>query len=220
MTNAIRQAIGAAALLAGFWSTSAVSALYFSYGEPGPDPTFTSFSIDLIAGVGWKFGAVGGPDATATEIASTLSALKSLSINLDSDHQYFVDNVTLRGIGTIIAQSTFPGCDTEGWKLRGLPIGGCSSLIGNPAGSLTNGGASPSFIAPIAFLGNKSAAIELSFDLARNSFDSPGTGGFVVLNEVPEPGVVPLSIAGMLAIAALLHNKRRRRTTSRRLTVA
>jgi len=159
--NAMKRILGIAVPVPALWSASAWGALYFSFAEPALDPTFSSYSIPLTAGVGWKSGALNGPNATPGEIASTLGALSELSIHLlASSNQYFLDNVALHsGLGTILAESTFPRCDAQGWKLVGFGTSGCNTLFGNPPGSTTNGAVTPSFFGPAAFLGDKSAAV-------------------------------------------------------------
>lgn len=156
--------------------------------NPGTD--WTSYTVGLGLGAGWKVGSLGGRIATEDEILSVLSDLESLRIrgefvNGSTDDASNLDNVVLTDSAPVApvlqgprVASTFD-TDTEGWsfiadvkEFRQVPTGG------NPGGYLEavdyTTGAVWYYAAPLAFLGSKGAFSRgtLSFDLKQSSLSS------------------------------------------------
>lgn len=149
-----------------FFSTPAP--IYFDIEEPPPiideKIIYTSYSIPLQEGSGWKAGNPEGPPATIEDILSVLCDVGSLTIRFEGDVQIFLDNVNIDEI----LRDDFPGCSDGEWRVDdGRSTAGCNSMLGNPPGSINNGGVAAVFYAPTRYLGNQTAAYgsRLSFDL-------------------------------------------------------
>ena len=167
--------------------------LYYPIPEP-PTNAWTSYSIPLVENSDWHLGSPDGPTPTQSEFLAVLTSLNGLTVRFDATIQLFFDNVSLAGS----ANSTFPACSSDGWMIGDNAAGDCNSILGNPAGSINNGGIPAVFESPAKFLGDQTSAYggNLNFDMSENSYQAPiGHGGYVVLMELPNPEPAPTSVA-------------------------
>jgi hypothetical protein len=165
--------------------------IYFDIEEPPPRINekiiFTSYSIPLQEGTGWKVGRPDGPSASIEEILSVLCNVDSLAIQFEGDVQIFLDNVNLGGA----IRDDFPDCTDGGWrKANNTSAADCNSVLGNPPGSISNGGLAAIFYAPMRYLGDQSSAYGrmLSLDVATGSGEALQSAENVVISPASQPG--------------------------------
>jgi hypothetical protein len=165
--------------------------IYFDIEEPPPIADekiiFTSYSIPLREGSGWKVGSPEGSPATIEEILLVLCDLGSLTINFEGDVQILLDNVNIDGI----LDDDFPGCSDGDWRIdNGTPLADCNSMIGNLPGSISHGSTAASFYAPARYLGNQTVAYgtKLSYDLAVGYGEAQQSADNVVLTPAKHVG--------------------------------
>ncbi|MFT7594457.1 MAG: hypothetical protein ACI8R4_001778 [Paracoccaceae bacterium] len=182
--------------------------------NPGTD--WTSYSVNLSLGGGWKIGSINGRVATEDEIRNVLGDLQSLEIrgeyvNGTTGDASNLDNVAM--LKTPATPTDYIGpkvksgfdADTEGWSfIADVKEFTWEAVGGNPGGYLEavdfTTGQVWYFVAPAIYLGNKSAYAggTLQFDLKQSGtgsqFDEDdvvlaGGGLTIVLNTASNPGV-------------------------------
>jgi hypothetical protein len=166
--------------------------------NPGTD--WTSYSVSLALGGGWKVGSVSGRVATEAEIRAVLGDLQSLAIrgefvvgttgdvsNLDNVAMTTLPAETPDFIGPEIS-STFDA-NTEGWSfIADVREFDWIASGGNPGGYLEavdfTTGEVWYFVAPTKFLGDKTAYSggTLQFDLKQSSTSSQFDSEDVVIS--------------------------------------
>ena len=147
---------------------------------------FVSYDIPLREGTGWRVGDPEGTPASIKDILAVLCNVDSLTIQFEGDVQIFLDNVNLDGV----ISDLFPDCTDGGWMSGGnKQLAGCNSVIGNPPGSISNGGVEAIFYAPMKYLGDLSTTYggSLSFDLAVGYGEALPKAGNVVLTPSERP---------------------------------
>jgi hypothetical protein len=165
--------------------------IYFDIEEPpqkiGEKIIFTSYAIPLREGSGWKVGKSEGQPASIEEILSMLCSVDSLTIHFEGDVQIFLDNVNLGGA----IRDDFPDCTDGGWRIvDNRSTADCNFVLGNPPGSISNGGAAAIFYAPMRYLGDQSSAYGgmLSLDIAVGYGEALQSAENVVISPAPRPG--------------------------------
>ncbi|MGH1578809.1 laminin B domain-containing protein [Planktotalea sp.] len=183
---------------------------------PNPGTTWTNYAVDLELGAGWRVNDLNGAIASEQYIRDVLANVTGFlirgefvsgSVNDESS----LDNVVIEegpannsgyGLGPVIS-STFDN-DLEGWSfIEDVEEFRHEPTNGNPGGHLFAedfaSGQVYYFIAPDAYLGNKSAFYDgtLSFDLKQSALDSQFDstdifligGGLTLALDFAHPGV-------------------------------
>ena len=197
-----------------------------------PDIDWTSYSVNLSLGAGWKVGGLTGRVATEAEIKAVLADLTSLSIRGEfvsglTDDVAWLDNVELSDPGAVTVipggQQILETFDSgiAGWSF----IADVADFSWKPTGGNDGGylesvdystGAVWYYVASDRFLGDRGAFFggELSFDLKQSTLSSQfddvdiamtGAGLTLVFDTPDNPGLDWTSYSVTLSDAAAWH---------------